>query len=40
MKQFALFILLAALTASCGTKIPYTTAIRDEFSLDAEEKLR
>ncbi|MFN5653150.1 MAG: hypothetical protein ACK465_05970, partial [Flavobacteriia bacterium] len=40
MKQFSLFILLALLAVSCGTKIPYTTAIRDEFSLDAEEKLR
>ena len=40
MKQFSLFILLAILAVSCGTKIPYTTAIRDEFSLDAEEKLR
>ena len=40
MKQFSLFIMLALLAVSCGTKIPYTTAIRDEFSLDAEEKLR
>ena len=40
MKQFALFILLALLATSCGTKIPYTTAIRDEFTLDSEAKLR
>lgn len=40
MKQFVLFTLLALVTVSCGTKMPYTTAIRDEFSLDSEEKLR
>ncbi len=40
MKQFALFILLALVATSCGTKIPYTTAIRDEFTLDSEAKLR
>jgi hypothetical protein len=40
MKQFALFILLALIATSCGTKIPYTTAIRDEFTLDSEAKLR
>ena len=40
MKQFALFILLALVATSCGTKIPYTTAIRDAFSLDSEAKLR
>lgn len=40
MKQLTLFFLLAVLVTSCGTKIPYTTAIRDEFSLDSEAKLR
>jgi hypothetical protein len=40
MKQLALFILLAIVVSSCGTKIPFTTAIRDEFTLDTESKLR
>ena len=40
MKQLALFILLAIVATSCGTKIPFTTAIRDEFTLDTEAKLR
>lgn len=40
MKQFALLILLSLIASSCGTKIPYTTAIRDEFTLDSEVKLR
>lgn len=40
MKQLATFLMLALVLASCGTKIPYTTAIRDEFTLDSEEKLR
>jgi len=39
MKQLALFILLAIVATSCGTKIPFTTAIRDEFTLDTEAKL-
>ena len=40
MKQFVLFAVLALITVSCGTKVPYTTAVRDEISLDSEEKLR
>lgn len=40
MKKFAIFLLLTTVFVSCGTKIPYTTAIRDEFTLDSEEKLR
>jgi hypothetical protein len=40
MKHFVWFALLALTTMSCGTRIPYTTAIRDEFSLDSEEKFR
>lgn len=40
MKQFVLYTILAFFSFSCGTKIPYTTAVRDEFNLDTEEKLR
>ena len=40
MKQLAILLMLSLVAVSCGTKIPYTTAIRDEFSLDSEEKLR
>jgi hypothetical protein len=40
MKQLTLFLLAVIFLSSCGTKIPYTTAIRDEFSLDSEAKLR
>lgn len=40
MKQLAILLMLSLVAVSCGTKIPYTTAVRDEFSLDSEEKLR
>jgi hypothetical protein len=40
MKQFVLFAVLAFISFSCGTKVQYTTAVRDEFNLDTEEKLR
>lgn len=40
MKQLAILLLLSLTIVSCGTKVDYTTAIRDEFSLDSEEKLR
>ncbi|MEN9700167.1 MAG: hypothetical protein RLZZ301_1365 [Bacteroidota bacterium] len=40
MKQISLFLFSALILWSCGTKVPYTTAIRDEFSLDTEEKMR
>lgn len=29
-----------ALLSSCGVKVPYTNQIRDEFSLDTDEKMR
>ena len=40
MKNFLLFLSLATVLISCGVKVPYTTQIRDEFSLDSDEKLR
>ena len=40
MKQYVLFAILAFVSVSCGTKVPFTTAVRDEFNLDTEEKLR
>jgi superfamily I DNA/RNA helicase len=36
MKQFVLFAVLAFISFSCGTKVQYTTAVRDEFNLDTE----
>lgn len=36
-----LFIAIAGLIlVSCGTKVPYTNSIRDEFGLDSEKKMR
>lgn len=36
-----LFIAITGLIlASCGTKVPYTNSIRDEFGLDSEKKMR
>ena len=36
---FCLFLLLFSLI-SCGVKVPYTNELRDEFSLDSDEKMR
>ena len=40
MKKFLFLIATATLLFSCGVKVPYTTQLRDEFSLDTEEKMR
>ena len=40
MKHFFLFLSLATVLISCGVKVPYTTQIRDEFTLDSDEKMR
>lgn len=36
-----LFIgIVGLILVSCGTKVPYTNAIRDEYGLDSEKKIR
>ena len=40
MKKLLFLFATTTLLLSCGVKVPYTTQIRDEFSLDTEEKLR
>jgi hypothetical protein len=40
MKNFFLLLSLATVLISCGVKVPYTTQIRDEFTLDTDEKMR
>jgi hypothetical protein len=40
MKNFFLLLSLSAVLISCGVKVPYTTQIRDEFTLDTDEKIR
>lgn len=38
--KYALFLTIGIFLTSCGTKIPYTNEIRDEFSLDSEKQLK
>lgn len=38
--KYALFLILGIVLTSCGTKVPYTNDIRDEFGLDTDKKLR
>lgn len=38
--KYALFFLLGIVLVSCGTKVPYTNEIRDEFGLDTDKQLR
>lgn len=40
MKKILFLFATTTLLFSCGVKVPYTTQIRDEFSLDTEEKMR
>lgn len=40
MKKYILFLVLGVIVASCGTKIPYTNDIRDEFGLESEKKVK
>ncbi len=39
MKYFAI-ICLAIILASCGSKVPFTNQIKDEFGLDAETQMK
>lgn len=38
--KYTIFLILGIVLASCGTKVPYTNEIRDEFGLDTDKKLR
>lgn len=38
--KYTLLFIVGILLASCGTKVPYTNEIRDEFSLDSDKQLR
>lgn len=38
--KYALFLIIGIVLTSCGTKIPYTNEIRDEFGLDSDKQLR
>jgi hypothetical protein len=38
--KFTAFIFLTLLLWSCGTKVPYTNQIKDEFGLDSEKQMR
>ena len=39
MKTFVLYASILLLLSACATQVPYTNMIRDEFSLDSEEKM-
>ena len=39
MKKFCLYLSILLLLSACATQVPYTKLVRDEFSLDSEEKL-
>jgi hypothetical protein len=38
--KYALLFILGITLFSCGTKVPYTNEIRDEFGLDTDKQLR
>lgn len=38
--KYTFVIIIALLMVSCGTKVPYTNDIRDEFSLDSDKQLK
>ena len=40
MKKYILFFIVGIILASCGTKIPYTNEIRDEFGLESEKTVQ
>jgi len=40
MKKYILFLIVGIILASCGTKIPYTNQIRDEFGLENEQMVK
>jgi hypothetical protein len=40
MKNIMFLFSMSIVLISCGVKVPYTTQIRDEFTLDTDEKVR
>lgn len=38
--KYALLFILGITLFSCGTKVPYTNEIRDEFALDSDKQMR
>ena len=40
MKKYILVLLVGLIVASCGTRVPYTNQIRDEFGLDSERQIK
>ena len=40
MKNIMFLFSMSIVLISCGVKVPYTTQIRDEFTLDSDEKMR
>lgn len=38
--KYTLLLIVGIILASCGTKVPYTNQIRDDFSLDSDKQLR
>ena len=38
--KYAFLFIIGVLLVSCGTKVPYTNDIRDEFSLDSEKQIK
>ena len=40
MKKIFYILLLSTVIISCGVKVPYTTAIRDEFGLDTDAEMK
>lgn len=38
--KYALLVFIGITLVSCGTKVPYTNEIRDEFSLDSDKQLK
>lgn len=38
--KYTLLFIVGLLFMSCGTRVPYTTAIRDEFGLDSEAAVK
>ncbi len=38
--KYVFFIVIGLVLASCGTKVPYTNTVRDEFGLDTEQQIK
>lgn len=40
MKKYILLLITGIVLVSCGTRVPYTDAIRDEFGLESEQTVK